>query len=399
MKRILHVLLIFCMLFSSGITYASDMDNLVQTPPMGWNSWNTFRLEINEELVRDIADLFVNQGFKDAGYEYIVIDDGWQIDRDEKGNIVVNPDKFPSGIKALADYIHSIGLKFGIYSDAGYQTCGGYPGSLGHEYQDARQYAEWGVDYLKYDWCNTGQQSAPDSYKLMRNALEKAGRPIVFSMCEWGTSKPWQWGKGIGHLWRTTFDIRPCWDCGEKVLSKGVQVENFMGFTKILDLQVGLESYAGPGHWNDPDMLEVGNGNLTLDENKAHFSLWCILSAPLMMGNDIRKAPPEILQILLNTEAIEVNQDKLGKQGSKIRDDGDLEVWSKALHDGSRAVVLFNRSEKAETINVNWTEIGYPSYLKAKVRDLWEKEDVGEFTKSISAEVMSHGVVMLRITP
>jgi alpha-galactosidase len=255
------------------------------------------------------------------------------------------------------------------------------------------------VDYLKFDWCNTGNKSAPDSYQLMRNALEKAKRPIVFSICEWGTSKPWQWGKGVGHLWRTTFDIRPCWDCGKKAHSKGVQIENFIGFTKILDLQVGLESYAGPGHWNDPDMLEVGNGELTPDENRAHFSLWCILAAPLMLGNDIRKASPEVLDILLNKEVIAVNQDPLGKQGVKVRDDGDLEIWSKVLQDGSRAVVLFNRSDMQQNMAVLWTEIGYPSHLDAEVRDLWKKLDLGSSTGGYAADVPAHGAVMLKVVP
>lgn len=382
-----------------GLAAPDGWETLARTPPMGWNSWNTFRLDINEDLVRSIADLFVDKGFKDAGYEYIVIDDGWQIDRDAEGNILVNQDKFPSGIKALADYVHARGLKFGIYSDAGYQTCGGFPGSLGHEYQDARQYAAWGVDYLKFDWCNTGNQSAPDSYRLMRNALEKAGRPIVFSICDWGTSKPWQWGNGVGHLWRTTFDIRPCWDCGKMVHSKGVQVENFIGFTKILDLQVGLESYAGPGRWNDPDMLEVGNGDLTLKENRAHFSLWSVLAAPLMLGNDIREASPEILDILLNKEVIAVNQDPLGRQGIKVRDDGDFETWCKQLHDGSRAVVLFNRSKAAKEMDVVWTEIGYPGHLEATIRDLWQKQDLGTSTVGYQTLVPAHGAAMLKIQP
>jgi len=398
-ESIVLMTILLCLSGSACMAAGEGWEDLAQTPPMGWNSWNTFRLEINEDLVRGIADVFVERGFKDAGYEYIVIDDGWQIDRDAEGNIVVNEKKFPSGIKALADYVHSKGLKFGIYSDAGYTTCGGFPGSRGYEYQDARQYAAWGVDYLKYDWCATGTQSAPDCYKLMRHALEKAGRPIVLSICEWGTNKPWLWGEGVGHLWRTTFDIRPTWDGGRMVLSKGVQVENFIGFTKILDLQVGLESYAGPGHWNDPDMLEVGNGELTLDENRAHFSLWCMLAAPLMMGNDIRKATPEILEILLNKEAIAVNQDPLGRQGVKVRDDGDLEVWSKVLHDGSRAVVLFNRSPRKTNIGVLWTEIGYPSHLTAKVRDLWQKKDLGPSKGGYAADVPSHGVVMLKIAP
>ncbi len=374
-------------------------DELAKTPPMGWNSWNTFRLDINEDVVKGIADVFVEKGFKEAGYEFIVIDDGWQIRRDEEGNIIADDNKFPSGIKALADYIHSKGLKLGIYSDAGSKTCGEFPGSLGHEYQDARQYAAWGIDYLKYDWCFTGNMSAPDSYRLMRNALETAGRPLVFSICEWGSQQPWEWGEGIGHMWRTTYDIRPCWDCGQKAISNGMEIENFIGFTKILDMQVGLESYAGPGHWNDPEMLEVGNGNLTIDENKAHFSLWCILSAPLMLGNDIRKLSPEIHEILTNREVIAVDQDPLGKQGVKVKDSGDLEVWVKQLSDGSRSVVLFNRSGATAKMTVTWNEMGYPEHLKANVRDLWKKKDMGSFSKEYSDDVPSHGVVMVRVEP
>jgi len=385
------------LLVTLGGTASALDDGLARTPPMGWNSWNALRLDINEELVQQVADVMVENGLKDAGYEYLVIDDGWQTARDDGGHIVVDPKKFPSGIKALADYVHSRGLKFGLYSDAGATTCGGFPGSLGHEYQDARTYASWGVDYLKYDWCDSGNQSAPDSYALMRDALKEAGRPIVLSICEWGTSKPWLWARDVGHLWRTTFDIRPCWDCGKQTHSKGVLIENFIGFTKILDLQVDLEPYAGPGHWNDPDMLEVGNGELTYEENKAHFSLWSILAAPLMLGNDVRDMTPEVHEILTNEEVIAVNQDPLGRQGRKVRDDGDLEVWSKELADGSRAVVLFNRSNEEADISFSWTEIGYPGYLSLKVRDLWQHEDLGTFDGSHSARVPSHGVVMLTV--
>jgi alpha-galactosidase len=231
----------------------------------------------------------------------------------------------------------------------------------------------------------------------MRDALLLADRPVVFSICEWGTSKPWLWARDIGHLWRTTFDIRPCWDCGRQTHSKGVQVENFIGFTKILDRQVGLESYAGPGHWNDPDMLEVGNGELTYHENRAHFSLWCILAAPLMLGNDVRDLKPEIHDILTNKEVIAVDQDLLGRQGRKVRDDGDFEVWSKELADGSRAVVLFNRSANDADIGFSWSEIGYPQRLTAQVRDLWLKQDMGQFKGSYSAKVPSHGVVMVTV--
>jgi len=372
-------------------------DGLARTPPMGWNSWNALRLNINEELVRQVADVMVEKGLKDAGYEYLVIDDGWQVSRDEEGRIVADAEKFPSGIKALVDYVHSRGLKFGLYSDAGALTCGGFPGSLGHEYQDARTYAAWGVDYLKYDWCHTGNQSAPDSYALMRDALLEAGRPIVLSICEWGTSRPWLWARDVGHLWRTTFDIRPCWDCGQQAHSKGVLIENFIGFTKILDQQVDLEPYAGPGHWNDPDMLEVGNGELTWEENRAHFSLWSILAAPLMLGNDVRDMTPEVHAILTNREVIAVNQDPLGRQGRKVRDDGDLEIWSKELSDGSRAVVLFNRSDREADISFSWSEIGYPEYLSLRVRDLWRHEDLGARTGAFTAPVASHGVVMLRV--
>ncbi|MFC2080580.1 glycoside hydrolase family 27 protein [Bacteroidota bacterium] len=396
MKKTVIILSLFA-LASLNLRSQNGFDELALTPPMGWNSWNTFRLNINEDLVKEIADIFIEKGLKDAGYQYVVIDDGWQIDRDENGNILASQEKFPSGIKSLADYIHSRGLKFGIYSDAGYQTCGEFPGSLGYEYQDARAYASWGVDYLKYDWCYTGNQNAPDSYALMKNALLEAGRPIVFSLCEWGTSKPWTWAPGIGNLWRTTLDIRPCWDCGRKVIVKGMQMENFIGFTKILDLQVGLESYAGPGHWNDPDMLEVGNGELSYDENVAHFSLWCILAAPLMLGNDIRNMSDEVLGIITNSEVIAVNQDPLGRQGKKVRDDGDFEVWSKEMRDGSRAVLLFNRSDKEETIKVDWYELGLPQNLEFTVRDLWEKKNMGKYTGSYQSNVPSHGIVMVRV--
>ncbi len=396
MKQLTLFLISIIFLFSNA-TAQEGFDKLALTPPMGWNSWNTFRLEINEDLVKEVADVFIEKGLKDAGYEFVVIDDGWQIDRDEEGNIITNPDKFPSGIKDLADYVHTKGLKFGIYSDAGYETCGGFPGSLGYEYQDARQYAAWGVDYLKYDWCNTGNQSAPDSYLLMRNAIEKAGRPIVFSMCEWGLSKPWEWGEGIGNLWRTTLDIRPCWDCSKMGHINEVRVENFMGFTKILDLQEGLEIYAGPGHWNDPDMLEVGNGELTYDENVAHFSLWCILAAPLMLGNDVRNMSDEILEIVTNKELIAVNQDPLGRQGKKVRDDGDFEVWSKELNDGSRAVCLFNRSEEEAEFGFTWSEVGLPQNIDFKLRDLWLKEELGKFDGEYKAIVPSHGVVVVKV--
>lgn len=386
------ILLAAIMLCAVSLTNAYSLDNgLARTPPMGWNSWNKFACDVNEQLIREMADAMVTSGMKDAGYVYLVIDDCWQIDRDAQGNILPDPHRFPSGMKALADYVHSRGLKFGLYSDAGTLTCQKRPGSRGYEFQDARQYAAWGVDYLKYDWCSTGTQNAPASYSIMRDALLKAGRPIVFSICEWGTSKPWLWAKDVGNLWRTTGDIQDCWDCKRDW--------GGMGVVHILDLQDGLESYAGPGHWNDPDMLEVGNEGMTITEYRAHFSLWCILAAPLMAGNDLRNMTNEVKEILTNREVIAVDQDSLGMQGRRVKRDGDREVWAKQLADGGRAVVLFNRGPKSQEISVSWTEIGYPQQVAAQVRDLWAHKDLGKLTGKFSAEVPSHGVVMVTVKP
>ncbi len=369
----------------------SALDNgVARTPPMGWNSWNKFGCNVSEELIKSMADAMVSSGMKDAGYQYVVIDDCWQVGRDAQGNIVADPQRFPSGIKALADYVHSKGLKFGLYSDVGTMTCAKRPGSMGHEYQDAAQYAAWGVDYLKYDWCNVGTTNAQAAYQLMSDALKSTGRPIVFSMCEWGTAKPWLWAKDIGNLWRTTGDIKDCWSC------KG-EWDN--GFLTNLDLQIGLESFAGPGHWNDPDMLEVGNGGMTTTEYRSHFSLWALLAAPLIAGNDLRTMTPEIHDILTAPEVIAVNQDALGKQGARVWKDGDLEVWSKQMKDGSRAVILFNRSGAAADVTVNCVDIGYPARVSAGVRDLWAKKDLGKFSGNYTAKVESHGVVMVRVTP
>jgi alpha-galactosidase len=366
-------------------------DNTVaQTPPMGWNSWNRFACDVSESLIKSIADAMVSSGLKDAGYEYVVIDDCWQVKRDAAGNIVADPDRFPSGIKSLADYVHSKALKFGIYSDAGTNTCAGRLGSRGHEYQDAFQYAAWGVDYLKYDWCNTGTEDAQAAYKTMSDALKSTGRPIVFSLCEWGDHKPWLWGKDVGNLWRTTGDITDCWDCKKDYSS---------GWVLNLDKQVGLESYAGPGHWNDPDMLEVGNGGMTANEYRSHFSFWCLLAAPLIAGNDVRNMAPEIREILTNKEVIAVDQDPVGMEGRRVSKNGDLEVWAKQMKDGSRAVILFNRGKSDEEISANWEDIGYPAHVPASVRDLWAKKDLGKFTGKFTANVMAHGVLMLRVTP
>ena len=389
MKKFLSVALL---LLFACFTNVLALDNgLAKTPPMGWNSWNKFACNVSEKLIKEMADAMVTSGMRDAGYQYLVIDDCWQIDRDAQGNILPDPERFPSGMKALADYVHSKGLKFGLYSDAGTLTCQKRPGSRGYEFQDARQYAAWGVDYLKYDWCSTSTQNAPASYSIMRDALAKAGRPIVFSICEWGTSKPWLWAGNVGNLWRTTGDIQDCWDCKRDW--------GGMGVVHILDLQDGLESYAGPGRWNDPDMLEVGNGGMTITEYRSHFSLWSILAAPLMAGNDLRSMSREVAEILTNREVIAVDQDRLGMQGRRVKRNGDLEVWAKQLADGGRAVVLFNRGSKAADISVSWIDIGYPPHLTAKVRDLWAGKDVGNVSEKFSAEVASHGVVMVTIKP
>ena len=366
---------------------------LAKTPPMGWNSWNKFGCRgLNEKVVRETADTMVSSGMKDAGYQYVILDDCWQTGRDANGNIVADAERFPSGIKALADYVHSKGLKFGIYTDAGTMTCAKRPGSIGHEYQDAKQYANWGVDYLKEDWCNTlPGQNSESSYTLMRNALADSGRAIVFSICEWGSTKPWLWAGSIGNLWRATPDIQDCWDCKKDWGGNGV--------TQIIDQMNGLETYAGPGHWNDPDMLEVGNGGMTKEEYRAHFSMWALFSAPLLAGNDISNMTADTREILLNKEVIAIDQDPLGQQGRRVKKTGDQEIWSKQLENGSRAVVLLNRGPAPTKIAVSWTDIGYPDSLAASVRNLWTANDLGKQTGTYSADVPSHGAVMLTIKP
>src|ERR1700733_12123449 len=364
--------------------------DLALTPPMGWNSWNKFACSVSEDMIRSMADAMVKSGMKDAGYQYVNVDDCWQVSRDMSGNIVADPQRFPHGMKAVGDYIHSLGLKFGVYSDAGSKTCAGRPGGLGHEYQDALQYAAWGVDYLKYDWCNTGTEDGKAAYKTMSDALKSTGRPIVFSLCEWGEHKPWLWGKDVGNLRRTTGDITDCWDCKK---------DGSSGWLLNLDQQVGLDSYAGPGHWNDPDMLEVGNGGMTPNEYRSHFSFWCLLAAPLIAGNDVRNMAPEISEVLTNKEVIAVDQDPLGMEGRRVWKNGDLEVWAKQMKDGSRAVILFNRGKSDAEISANWEDLGYTAHLSANVRDLWAKKDLGKFTGKFTANVAAHGVLMLRVTP
>jgi alpha-galactosidase len=378
-------------LLGSTASIARASDGLAQIPPMGWNSWNRFGCNVSEKLVRGAADALVSSGMKAAGYSYVVIDDCWQTGRDAQGTIVADPARFPSGMKALAAAVHAKGLKIGIYSDAGSMTCAKRPGSKDHEAQDAKTYAEWGVDYLKYDWCNTEGQDTREAYLKMSRALRASGRPIVFSICEWGSSKPWTWAPGVGQLWRATGDIQDCWDCGKSW--------GGMGVVHIIDLMADLYPFSGPGHFNDPDMLEVGNGGLTPEESRSHFSFWALFAAPLMAGNDLVAMPPEVRDLLTNREVIAVDQDALGMQGRKVRDDGAHEVWMKPLADGSRAVILFNRGTEDAPIAASWEEIGLPPGAKARVRDLWKRAEAGVATGRYEAKVAPHGVVMVRIAP
>jgi alpha-galactosidase len=371
---------------------SQKFEDLAPVPPMGWNSWNKFACDgINERVIRDMADAMVATGMQQAGYRYIVIDDCWQVGRDSAGNIIADPVKFPNGIKALADYVHSKGLKFGLYTCAGTATCAGRPASRGFEFQDARQYTAWGVDYLKEDWCHTGTQDPQESYTLMRDALFKAGRPVVFSICEWGQSKPWKWASGVGHLWRTTGDIGDNWSFLEA--DDGRPTGG--GIIPILDLQNGLEKYAGPGHWNDPDMLEVGNGGLTPDEEKAHFSLWCMLAAPLMAGNDLRNMTAVTGSILTNREAIAIDQDPLGRQCYRALIKEELEILIKPLKDGDTAVCLLNRGSLEKQLSIHWQDYGISGHFS--IRDLWQHRDKGSTAQPFRTSLGPHQAILVRL--
>jgi len=392
-----HLFFTAFLLFSI-ITNAQKFEGLAKTPPMGWNSWNKFACNVDEKLIRETADAMASNGMKDAGYEYIVIDDCWQVSRDENGNILPDPERFPSGMKALADYIHSKGLKFGLYSCAGSKTCEGRPGGRGYEYQDARAYASWGVDYLKYDFCNTDTQKAEGSYKVMRDALFAAKRPIVFSICEWGSTEPWNWAKNVGQLWRTTSDIMNCWDC--KVNWGG------MGWTLVMDKNEPLAKYAGPGAWNDPDMLQVGNGVFTDVESRSHFTMWAMMAAPLITGNDIRSMTPAIKEILTNKEIIALNQDSLGKQGYRWWTlEGNIELWIKTLSNDEIALCFFNRSSEVKNINIDWKKYfgkldgkSYGVTDKTIIRDLWLKKNIGTTAKNLKATIQPHDVLTIKLS-
>lgn len=383
--------------FLSGLPFCpaahAQSDTLAATPPMGWNSWNHFAGKVTDADVRSAADALVSSGMRDAGYIYVNIDDTWEGPRDAQGNITTNS-KFPD-MKALADYVHSKGLKLGIYSSPGPKTCAGYPASYGHEQQDANTYAKWGIDYLKYDLCSYEgimKKAAPDdqqkqwemmqaAYEKMHQALLNTHRPIVFSLCQYGFDAVWNWGPKVGgNLWRTTGDINDSYDR-----------MSVIGFA-----QAGLSKYVAPGHWNDPDMLEVGNGHMTPDEYRTHMSLWAVLAAPLLAGNDLSKMDDTTKSILMNKDVIAIDQDHLGIQGDRVGAVGPFEVWMKPLEGGAKAVALFNRSTAEYPITVNFKSIGFDGSVHA--RDLWSHKDLGTLDGSYTAMVPKHGVVMLRLS-
>jgi alpha-galactosidase len=361
---------------------------LADTPPMGWNSWNKFGCDIDEELIRETADALVSSGMKAAGYTYVNIDDCWMApERDAQGRLLPDPVRFPGGIRALADYVHAKGLKLGIYSSAGTRTCQGLPASLDNETTDAASFAEWGVDLLKYDNCNNQGRPALERYTAMADALAATGRDIVYSICEWGANEPWEWAAEIGgHYWRTTGDITDRWG----------------SVVSILDQQVGLEAYSGPNAWNDPDMLEVGNGGMTTEEYRAHMSLWSILNAPLIAGNDLRSMDATTLALLTDPDVIAVNQDWAGTQGHKIADTGggagDLEVWAKPMSGGGAAVVLFNRGSAGARVATTAAALGLPRARTYTLRDLWT--DTTTVTRSnVRASIPGHGARMFVVRP
>jgi alpha-galactosidase len=362
------------------VASAQTSASLALTPPMGWNSWNKFGCNVSDKLIREMADAMVSSGMQAAGYQYVNIDDCWQVSREASGTIVADPTRFPAGMKALADYVHGKGLKLGLYTDAGTGTCEKRPGSLNHEDQDAKAYASWGIDYVKIDWCNSEGLDPEVQYAKFRDALAHSGRPIVFSICNWGVRTPWRWGPTTGNLWRTTGDINDTYDR-----------MTLIGFG-----QNGLEKFAGPGHWNDPDMLEVGNGGMKRDEYRTHMALWAILAAPLLAGNDLRSMSPETKELLMNSEILAVDQDAKGVQGRRVWQEGPLEIWVKPLADGSQAVGLFNRSESPTKMTLDFRSIGAPA--SAKLRDLLDHKDLGTMQNSYSADVPTHGVVLVKVS-
>lgn len=391
---VMRVLVWWMMAFCSSssllrrhLTVQAYDNGLGLTPPMGWNSWNHFRCDIDETMIHEMAQTVVQKGLDQLGYTYINIDDCWQLFRNRSGHIQEDPDKFPSGISTLREYVHSLGLKFGLYSDAGIRTCQGRPGGLGFETLDASMYAAWKIDYLKYDNCFNVGMNVKWRYHRMHEALNQTGHPIFFSMCEWGFQQPATWASTVGNSWRTTGDIKPTWD----------------SIMTLLDQNNNWYEYAGPGGWNDPDMLEVGNGDqLTLSEQRAHFTLWCLVKSPLLLGNDLRNMLDETFEIISNTEVIAWNQDTLGVQGhrrwaSAPDEDGSAEVWAGDLAGGDVAVVLLNKSNEAQNITAHWSDIGLQSGKSVHIRDVWKHQELGKYSDKFTALVPPHDVVAIHL--
>ena len=383
MLRRPFTLVFFAPLILVAATALAKGPELARTPPMGWNSWGTFRLKISDVLIRAQARALVSSGMKAAGYRYVVIDGGWEGFHDARGDFRPNVLKFPD-MKKLCDYIHSLGLKVGIHTTPGPVTCSGREGSYGYERQDAETFARWGIDFVKYDWCSGGTVYKPDqlkaAYQKMHEALADSGRPILYSLCEYGMQSVWKWGPSVGaNMWRTTGDIQ----------------NNYLSMANIGFDQNGLEQYAGPGHWNDPDMLVVGNGSMSDEEGRVQMSLWSLLAAPLFAGNDLTKMTPATRETLTNREVIAVDQDSAGIQGHRVWQEGPLEIWTKPLADGGKAVGLFNRERHVLTMTLRLKEIGITG--PAKLRDLWAHRDLGSFTGSYTARVPGHGVILLKV--
>jgi alpha-galactosidase len=382
--RCQYWLLPFAVLLGIRTCFAAEPE-LARTPPMGWNSWNCFHLDISDAIIRAEAAAMAASGMRAAGYEYIVIDGGWEGFHDTNGVFHSDPKRFPD-MKALCDYIHSLGLKVGIHTSPGPTTCAGHEASYGHEQQDARTFAAWGIDFVKYDWCSADRVYRPTqmqfAYRKMADVLRAAGRPILYSLCQYGMQDVWKWGPSVGgQMWRTTGDIA---DNYSSVILHGLE-------------QNGLEKYAGPGHWNDPDMLEIGNGKMDQEECRTQMSLWCLLAAPLFAGNDLTQMSQATLKILTNPEAIAIDQDPAGLQGHRACQVGPTEIWTKRLADGSAAVGLFNFNAQPMTITMNFTELRLPKTFHA--RDLWRRKDLGTFHRSAAFTVPRHGAILLKVSP
>jgi len=394
LRRALSTVVALALAGAAGVAVSPQpalaLDNgLARTPPMGFNNWNSTgcRADFDEAMILGVVDIFVDQGLREAGYKYVNLDDCWALPtRGADGNLRPDPARFPRGIKYLADYAHARGLKLGIYTSAGTKTCNtaGFPGGLGNERRDASLFASWGVDYLKYDNCNNQGVDARERYGAMRDALRDTGRPIVYSICEWGRTGPprvWEWGKAYGNLWRTTGDIS----------------DNWGSMIARAQANRALAQWAGPGHWNDPDMLEVGNGGMTPTEYRTHFSLWAIMAAPLLIGSDLRSVSADTYTILKNTDVIAVDQDPLGRQGTVVSSSGGLVVYSKALANGDRAVALSNETTATATISTSAGAVGLGGSSMYHLKDLWSKA-TSTTTGTISASVPGHGTVLYRVS-